>query len=427
MNLKWALLRLFVLGVFTQGMQAQLRAKLVAGDFAPLDTKKTPDEKNTKHKDAPHSVYDENRNFWHASWTQFDRYKSKKKEDQSVIYYARSEEGKTWTEPKQINCVSGNCLDGDSTVKGPMPCVGPNGEVYIAWAALKGLAFQRSLDSGRTWLKEEQMINPIRGGWSNKVDGIKTNGLPHAACDVGYSAFRGRVYICWSDEKNGATNKDVFLIYSDDKGDHWTEPILVTYRPNHKEQFKPILKVDPVTGYVYLMYFDKQNFTDGKETDIYLAISKNGGLKFDTYKVNERPFLFNANFMELRLDSAVKVRWLQPDEKNRFCLYEVALSEEALNDCLLREAAEEMDVERTLNWADNMDLNFTLKKNSTLTAVITKPLLPGFEQPVIKNKRLQAGNNTLRIDTKALKLKKGNYVITLYYQNRNTYVWISAE
>ena len=86
-----------------------------------------------------------------------------------------------------------------------------------------------------------------------------------------------------------------------------------------------------------------------------------------------------------------------------------------------------MDVERTLNWADNMDLNFTLKKNSTLTAVITKPLLPGFEQPVIKNKRLQAGNNTLRIDTKALKLKKGNYVITLYYQNRNTYVWISAE
>jgi hypothetical protein len=42
-----------------------------------------------------------------------------------------------------------------------MPCVGKNGEVFVCWAGEKGLAFQRSLDSGKTWLKEEKIINTI--------------------------------------------------------------------------------------------------------------------------------------------------------------------------------------------------------------------------------------------------------------------------
>lgn len=149
----------------------------------------------------PATYFDKERRVWHATWTQFDRYKSKSKTDISVIYYSKSEEGKPWGSPKQLNTFSGDCFDGDSTVKGPTPCVGPSGIVYVAWASPKGLAFQRSLDTGRTWLKEEKLINPIKGGWACTVDGIKTSGLPHMACDLSNSEFRGRVYICWSDEK----------------------------------------------------------------------------------------------------------------------------------------------------------------------------------------------------------------------------------
>jgi hypothetical protein len=407
--------------------QAQFQALLTEGDFVPASSKMSIDEKNTKHKDAPHVYFDNARNLWHATWTQFDSYKSTRKEDVSVIYYARSIEGKTWTAPRQLNTIFGDCLDGDNTVKGPMPCVGVNGEIYVTWASPKGLAFQCSLDSGKTWLDEEIIINAIKGGWSFKVDGISTNGLPHIACDKSNSEYRGRIYITWSDEKNGEKNKDVFLVYSDDKGEHWTEPVLVSYRPNHKEQFTPCVKVDTLTGEVYVLYFDKQNYYKGNETDIYLALSKNGGLKFDYFKVNEHAFPFNSNFMELSYSIDIRPRWVQVDDSKRFGLYEVVVTDSAIGHYYLREEGQEIQIERSFKFADKIKIDFNIKQNAFITAAITKPLQPGFEKIVVKEKRVYEGKNSLLIDTKLAGLKKGNYVLTLYYNGRNTFVWINEE
>jgi|GEM_PF-1556140 len=406
---------------------AQFNAALIEGDYAPATSKLAVEDKNVKHKDAPRVCFDNSRKLWHATWTQFDAYNSKQKKDVSVIYYSRSDEGKTWTSPKQLNMINGDCLDGDSTVKGPMPVVGPNGEVYVSWASPKGLAFQCSLDSGKTWLKEEKIICPIKGGWASKVNEIKTNGLPFITCDMSKGEFRGRIYICWSDEKNGVKNKDVFLVYSDDRGEHWTEPILVSYRPNHKEQFKPCMKIDTLTGYVYILYFDKQNDYEGKETDIYLALSRNGGLKFDYYKVNEHPFLFNSNFLELSDNNGIRPRWVQADASKRFGLYEVLVNDSAIGHYYLRDEGEEMDVERSFKFAGKINLDFNIKHHAFITAVITKPLEPGFEKVIAKDKRVYEGKNSLLIDTKTAGLKKGNYVLTLYYNNRNTFVWITED
>ena len=406
---------------------AQFKATLTEGDFVPVINKAAVDEKNSKRKDQPHVFYDNARNLWHATWTQFDAYKSKEKKDISVIYYARSIEGKTWTSPKQLNAIYGDCLDDDNTVKGPMPCVGAKGELYVTWASPKGLAFQCSLDSGKTWLKEELIINPINGGWACKVDEIKSNGLPFITCDNSNGEFRGRIYITWSDEKNGEKNKDVFLVYSDDRGEHWTEPILVTYRPNHKEQFMPCIKVDSLNGYVYILYFDKQNYYAGKETDLYVALSKNGGLKFDYYKINELSFLFNSNFHELIENNNLRARWVQADGSKRFGLYEVVVNDSAIGHYYLNEEGKEIEIERSFKFADKVTIDFTAKQNAFITAVITKPLEPGFEKVVVKEKRIYEGKNSLTIDAKLNGLKKGNYVLTLYYNDRNTFVWINEE
>lgn len=406
---------------------AQFQATLTEGDYVPVTLKLDVDGRNKKHKDPPHAYFDATRRLWHATWTQFDVYKSRQKKDLSVIYYARSDEGKTWTAPKQLNTVAGDCLDGDSTVKGPMPCAGPGGEVYVTWAGPKGLAFQCSLDSGKTWLKEERYISPLKGGWASKVDEIKTNGLPFIACDLSKGEHRGRIYICWSDEKNGAKNKDVFLVYSDDRGEHWTDPILVSYRPNHKEQFGPCMKVDTLTGNLYVLYFDRQNYPEGRETDLYLALSRNGGLKFEYYKVNTNSFLFNANFIELVDNNGVRAHWVQADGSKRFGLYEVAFNDSSIAEYAGRDAAEEMEIERSFTFRDQIRMAFRVRRNAFVTAVITKPLEPGFEKVIVKNKRVYEGKNELLLDTKAAGLKKGNYVLTLYYNGRNSFVWITAD
>ncbi len=406
---------------------AQFKATVQEGDFVPAKGGLLIDQQNKKYKDPAQLYFDAKRHLWHATWTQFDNYKSKSKQDVSVIYYAQSLEGSAWSSSKQINTFNGDCLDGDSTVKGAMPCVGKEGEVYVCWAGSKGLAFQRSLDSGKTWLKEEKIINAIPKGWSSKVDGIKTNGLPVIACDLSKGEFSGRIYICWSDEKNGEKNKDVFLVYSDDQGEHWTEPILVSYRPNHKEQFKPCMKVDTLTGDVSILYFDKQNYAEGRETDLTLAISKNGGLKFEYFKLNESSFLFNSNFTDLKIENGIKARWLQPDKSNRFVLYEVAVNDSTIASYYLNESGKDVQTERSVKFSDKIDLDCVFPNNALVNAVITKPLEPGFEKWIFKNKRVFAGKNNLVLDLKSGGIKKGNYVVTLYYNSRNSYVWITDE
>lgn len=419
-----------LIGLFsTLNQHAQFQARLIEGDYTPVAaTRFEIETQNKKYKDTPHTGFDSERKLWHAIWTQFDAYKSKQKKDVSVIYYSRSDEGKTWTTPKQLNSISGDCLDGDSTLKGPMTCIGINGEVYATWASHKGLAFQCSLDSGKTWLNTEKIINPIQGGWLNQVDGIKTNGLPFIACDKSKGEFSGRIYITWSDEKNGAKNKDVFLVYSDDKGQSWTESVLVTYHPNHKEQFKPCMLVDTMKGSVYILYFDKQNFYQGKETDLYLAQSTNGGLKFDYFKMNEAPFLFNSNFIELTAGyDGVKPRWVQADGIRRFGFYEVTINDSTLNEYNNKYLAEEIGMSRSFKFEDKITLEVNMKRNALLKAAVTKPLEPGFEKLVLNDKPVFEGDNTLVIDMKKAGLKKGNYVLTLYYNNRNTFVWITDE
>jgi hypothetical protein len=406
---------------------AQFEAVLTEGDYAPVPVRIAFEEKNRKYKDAPRTTFDSQRKLWHATWTQFDAYKSRKKSDLSVIYYSRSDEGRTWTPPRQLNTISGDCLDGDSTLKGPVPCVGPQGEVYVSWIGPQGLAFQCSRDSGKTWLKEEKIIHPVKGGWRSKVGAIQVSNLPFIACDLSGGEFRGRIYICWSDEKNGANNKDVFLVYSDDQGENWTDPVLVTYRPNHKDQFRPCLRVDTLKGDVYLLYFDRQNFQEGPETDLYLAISRNGGLKFDHYKVTPNSFAYNSNFLEIADHNGIRARWVQADGPKRFGLYEVLINDSTLQHYNRTMASREMKLERSFTYADKVKIAFTIPANAFVTAVLTKPLAPGYEKVLARNVRAYEGENSLELDMKAAGVRKGNYVLTLYYGGRNTFTWITEE
>lgn len=391
--------------------------------------------KNEKKVQDKHwACVDEKTNTIHATWTQFDKYESKEITDTSIIRYANSKDGgETWSEPKKISFYTGDCLDSDNTVEGAVPAVGPNGEIYVAWAGPKGIVFQRSLNAGDTWLEKETIINPIKNGWDYKVDGVfRANGLPFTCCDISNGPQRGRIYICWGDEKNGAKNKDVFLIYSDDKGESWTEPILVTYHPNHKEQFMPYMTVDQKTGYVYVLYYDRQNFQENDFTDIYLAVSKNGGLKFDYYKVNETSFnpdkkIFFGDYIGLSaVNGEVRPIWMQMDEENKLSIYTAILNDSTFNIYNIANQ-NHITIEKTFKYAKKIKINFSLMEETTISASITKPLDANFEKIVLKDKKFNAGNNLLLINTKKTGLQKGNYILTLYYNNKNNYVWITQE
>ncbi len=246
----------------------------------------------TKAQDKQWCAVDRKQNILYLTWTQFDAYGSANPTDSSTVLFSKSvDEGTTWTTPKRINTVAGDCIDGDNTVEGAVPTVGLNGEVYVSWAGPSGLVFNKSLDGGTTWLAHETPIDPMPTGWEYSIEGInRCNGLPITVCDVSNSPYRGTIYVNWSDQRNGATNTDILLAKSTDAGNTWSAPIKVNNDNTNTQQFLSWLTVDPVTGYLYCVFYDRRNYTDTK-TDVYVAISTDGGNSFINKKISDSPFI----------------------------------------------------------------------------------------------------------------------------------------
>ncbi len=234
-------------------------------------------------------------NTLYMAWTEFDNYGSTNPADSSRILFSRSTDaGGSWMQPVRVCDTAGNCLDGDSTVEGAVPTVGPQGEVYVSWAGPRGILFDKSLDGGSTFGRDI-FVTSQPGGWDFSVSGIyRCNGLPVTACDVSNSPFRGNIYVLWSDQRNGSTNTDVFIIKSVDGGDSWGNVVRVNNDTSRRQQFFPWMAIDDSTGYIYVVFYDRRN-TNGDATDVYVAKSTDGGESFTNFKVSVSSFVPTAS------------------------------------------------------------------------------------------------------------------------------------
>ena len=227
----------------------------------------------------------------YISWTQFDEYGSANPKDSSRILFSRSTDfGETFSAPISLTDVGGNALDGDSTVEGAVPSVGPNGEVYVAWSGPRGIEFNRSLDGGVTFGKDVFVCEQV-GGWSYSIPGLfRCNGLPFTACDISGREYEGNVYINFSDNRNG--DYDVFVVKSTDGGDTWSDVIRVNddKMGNGKDQFMSHFCVDPISGNMYVLFYDRRNHS-GLRTDVYMAVSTDGGETFVNKKISDDSFV----------------------------------------------------------------------------------------------------------------------------------------
>ncbi|AEE50122.1 glycosyl hydrolase BNR repeat-containing protein [Haliscomenobacter hydrossis DSM 1100] len=226
------------------------------------------------------------------TWTEFDKYDSREPKDKSRILFARSSDGgKTWGNEASLSQLEGDCLDDDNTTEGAVPAIGPNGEIYVAWAYANKIYFDRSLDAGKTWLATDKVVAEQPGGWTFDIPGIfRANGLPITATDLSSGPNRGTIYVNWCDQRHGSNDTDVWLAKSTDGGNTWSAPLRVNNDGAGNHQFFTWLAVDPVTGYLYVVFYDRRNHEDDK-TDVYLAYSKDGGKTFVNAKISQSPFL----------------------------------------------------------------------------------------------------------------------------------------
>ncbi len=130
-------------------------------------------------------------------------------------------------------------------------------------------------------------------GWDYAIPGVyRANGLPVTACDLSDSPNRGTIYINWSDQRNGSGDTDIWLAKSTDGGDTWSSPVRVNDDEPGKQQFFTWMTIDQTTGYLYFVFYDRRQYNDDN-TDVYLAISTDGGQTFINRRISESPFVPN--------------------------------------------------------------------------------------------------------------------------------------
>lgn len=231
-------------------------------------------------------------------WLRVDQEQSQ----QGIVISRGSKDGSTWTAPLIVNDTTRWTSSGNiqTVVQGANIAVGTEGEVYVTWLqfsyafvigtkTISYLRFDKSFDGGVTFSKDKLVI-PHLGVWERLNPQSlyqRMNGFPSIAVDHSQGKFRGRIYICYSAMDYG--DADVFLVYSDDKGETWSLPIRVNDDPvkNGAQQFFGAVSVSS-QGVVSIPYYDTR--ANRAMIDCYFAESHNGGLHFITNKISEQSF-----------------------------------------------------------------------------------------------------------------------------------------
>lgn len=275
------------------------------------------------------------KNRIYLGWTLMDELESEKAKDSSNIYLAHSDDdGKTWSHAFKISQLAGNCEDKNGTTSGTNICVGLNGALYVTWANRKKIFFDRSFDGGRSWLIKDVEVANEPGGWYYNVPGLtRAIGFPTMSCDVSNGAYRGNIYVSWSDQRNGKKNTDVFLVSSKDSGQTWTKPIKVNTDNGKAHNFMSSMTTDAVTGYIYVVFYDRRRYQNVALTDVYLAISKDGGKTFVNTKINKYPFTpvdlgFLGDYISITArNGIVRPVWTQMNIQGKTYLYTAIIND----------------------------------------------------------------------------------------------------
>jgi type IX secretion system substrate protein len=372
----------------------------------------------TKQQDKEWAVVDTKTNNIYMTWTQFDKYGSNDPLDRSNIMFSRTtDEGETWSMPLRINEFDGNCLDNDNTVEGSVPAVGPNGEIYVSWSAEGGIYFDRSTNGGTTWLDNDIFVTEQPGGWVFNIPGInRSNGMPITKCDLSGGEHHGTIYVNWTDQRFGIDDTDVWLAKSVDGGDSWSEPIRVNNDNPGKHNFLTWMAIDQTNGYLYVVFYDRRNYTDN-ETDVYIAYSTNGGESFVNKRISEksfvpRPDLFFGDYISIdAVNGIIRPIWTRIDAGNT-SLWTHLVTHEELITSVIDEKQLPMSFNSTSNYpnpANDMSyVSFKLRESSLVSISLINSIGSVIHEPVVSS-NYGYGKHIVQINISRLNLAPGFY------------------
>jgi hypothetical protein len=224
----------------------------------------------------------------YIGWTQFTLTAS------DLLFSRSTDGGQTWSRPQKLNRVSGLPRDDNGALEGFDAAVGPDGAVYAVWDSRDGIMMATSKNAGKSFGKDRRIIAAGPGYFG--IAGVsRSNGFPQIGMDPRGGKKGGKLYVAWSDYTNG--DVDVFVASSSDHGKSWSAPVRVNSDPIHNgnDQFFQWMAVDPVSGAVNLVFYDRRG--NNEDTTVTLARSTDGGKTFTNYAWDSQAFSADGDFL----------------------------------------------------------------------------------------------------------------------------------
>ena len=164
-------------------------------------------------------------------------------------------------------------------VTGPVPVVGPGGELYVAWKGGNAIQFSRSLDGGVTFsspstvASSSPLPSPLPGAR------FRVSPFPTLAVDRSGGPDHGTLFVAWADRQGVGLGPDVVLARSEDGGETWSQTVRVSDDTNSSYQFFPWMCVGS-DGVVSIAFHDQRDVPSSPRYHTYLARSLDGGRSF---------------------------------------------------------------------------------------------------------------------------------------------------
>ncbi|MBD3235311.1 MAG: hypothetical protein GF330_01240 [Candidatus Eisenbacteria bacterium] len=182
-----------------------------------------------------------------------------------------TDSGESWDETVRVSDQSG--------VQFPIPVVGRDGQVYVAWTSYSysDIRIDRSDDGGETFGSDRAVVDVYTP--STVLDGgVDAYSSPHMDADITDGPYSGRLYLSFMDRRAGLPDRDIWVTWSDDQGVSWSEPVRINDDApgNHRDQFHPWLAVDN-QGVVSVVFLDRRHDPQNLTYHCVLTQSFDGG------------------------------------------------------------------------------------------------------------------------------------------------------
>jgi hypothetical protein len=225
----------------------------------------------------------------------------------------------------------------------------------------------------------------------------------------------------WTDKRSGGNDANIWLVKSTDGGSTWSEPIRVNDDPPGRHQFFNFMTIDQVTGKIYILFYDRRNYTDAN-TEVYLAISDDGGDTFANYKVSDTPFIpystvFFGHYIGVSAhNDKVFVTWMRMDD-GELSLWGAPVNPATVG--IEREPVVPLSLyQNTPNpFHENTFFSFKLDDPSDVTLTVSD-ILGNSVATLISNEKMNAGKHVIRFSPEKYNLQPGMYHYSLITNNK---------